>query len=126
MVCGASHRSLLLPWLIRRRCSRLDLRPEHDRREDAEDEAPPLGVEGGRPGDTPVASRRRTRFLDLTNLRHASVEQRIEGLRRYRDEHSRGPSAGQEDESHSHGGPTDRLRERFHIRTGEAHREQSS
>lgn len=120
--------SFLLALTNKTVCSRLDLRPEHDQREDAEDgttEPPPLGGEGNGSTDTPISTRRRTRFLDLARLRHASVEQRIEGLRQYRNEHPHGPSTRYDDESHGHAGLTDRLRDTFHIRTREAHRGQS-
>ncbi len=77
---------------------------------------PPLGAdEGGAAvaGPSGTASwRRPSRLFDLNRLRHASVEERIETLRRYRAENV---SAGEDE--HNHEKLTKRLRDKFRIRT---------
>lgn len=106
--------------------SRLDLRPEHDGAEHTggdNTDAPPLGAEVNEAGDPSNSSRRRSRFFDLARLRHATVEERIEALRRIRlSEQRSGSSASNDEESQGRAKLSDRLRDRFHVRTRAAHR----
>ncbi|KUI60672.1 E3 ubiquitin-protein ligase RNF13 [Cytospora mali] len=118
------HPQCIDPWLVNvsGTCPlcRLDLRP--DQGEGGEggnmgrEEAPPLGAdhEGV---DSSHTSRRRSRLFELHRLRHATAEERIEALRRYRSEQRQGATGSIEDESHTRARLTDRLRDRFHIRT---------
>lgn len=107
--------------------SRLDLRPEHEEGEGAGDEnadAPPLGADVTEAGSTSNlnASRRRSRLFDLTRLRHASVEERIEALRRIRTEQRSGSAASNEEDRQGRARLSDRLRDRFRVRTRTAQR----
>lgn len=101
--------------------SRLDLRPEQGEGGDDErnenSEAPPLGADVNDNAESSNSSRRRSRLFDLHRLRHATVEERIEVLRRYRTEQRSGSSASNEDEGRDRSGLTNRLRDRFRIRT---------
>ncbi|RYO74175.1 hypothetical protein DL764_010929 [Monosporascus ibericus] len=67
--------------------------------------------------DMNTAHRRRiSRLLDWNRLRHASVDERIQALRQYRQtQQATGP--GSADDQSRHTKLTDRLREKFHIRT---------
>ncbi|RYO86544.1 hypothetical protein DL766_003011 [Monosporascus sp. MC13-8B] len=67
--------------------------------------------------DINMANRRRiSRLLDWNRLRHASVDERIQALRQYRQtQQAAGP--GSADDQSRHTKLTDRLREKFHIRT---------
>ncbi|RYP46135.1 hypothetical protein DL768_007610 [Monosporascus sp. mg162] len=67
--------------------------------------------------DMNTAHRRRiSRLLDWNRLRHASVAERIQALRQYRQtQQAAGP--GSADDQSRHTKLTDRLREKFHIRT---------
>lgn len=129
------HPACIDPWLINvsGTCPlcRLDLRPPADSEDaDTHDDdgtqlPPPLESEVGEP-EQPSAqrsARRSSRLLDLHRLRHASVEERIEILRRHRSqqqlrESGPGPSDGSETvERQSHTRLSDRLREKFRIHT---------
>lgn len=100
------------------------------------DDIPPLNADGSEPltttmtgggssvgGDeSAAATRRRSRFFDITRLRHASAEERIEGLRRFRHGSFSTPSPtaavqGTEAEMMNRTRLSDRLRERFRVRT---------
>ncbi|KAJ9141845.1 Ring finger domain protein [Pleurostoma richardsiae] len=124
------HPQCIDPWLVNvsGTCPlcRLDLRPEEDK--DAAEQgaplAPPLEADGVEEGT--ASHRRRSRLFDLHRLRHASVEERIEVLRRYRTEHQDRPAEnentvpeheGESDERSRRARLTDRLRDRFRIRT---------
>lgn len=119
------HPPCVDPWLVNvsGTCPlcRLDLRPEQG--EGGEDEwnensePPPLGADVNDAGEPSTSSRRRSRLFDLHRLRHATVEERIEVLRRYRTEQRSGSSASNEDEGRDRSGLTNRLRDRFRIRT---------
>ncbi|KAL1861632.1 hypothetical protein Daus18300_008748 [Diaporthe australafricana] len=80
-------------------------------------EAPPLGADINDTAESSNSSRRRSRLFDLHRLRHAPVEERIEVLRRYRTEQRSGSSASNEEEGRDRSGLTNRLRDRFRIRT---------
>ncbi|EJT69373.1 RING-7 protein [Gaeumannomyces tritici R3-111a-1] len=116
------HPPCIDPWLINvsGTCPlcRLDLQPHNDETSpDGGQLSPPLGPD---PETTvsPRQTRRSSRLFDLARLRHASVEERIEGLRQYRHE-SRvaGGDANEEDERSSTSRLTQRLREKFRVRT---------
>ncbi|KAI0479273.1 hypothetical protein GGR56DRAFT_371196 [Xylariaceae sp. FL0804] len=121
------HPNCVDPWLINvsGTCPmcRLDLRPQGERTEGEEADsteapatastedagssqlAPP--VEGDAT-DPAVAHRcRRSRLLDWNRLRHASVDERLQALRQYR----------QSQQGAAHPTLSERMRERFHIRT---------
>ena len=117
---------LLTGWGLS--CSRLDLRPNKGEAEggasqDVTQLAPPL-EDGGdhEAGETSTQGQRRrsSRFFDLNRLRHASVEERLEVLRRYRSENQTDPTtnaADGEDERKRSAKLTNRLRDKFRIRT---------
>ncbi|KAK7740239.1 hypothetical protein SLS63_001439 [Diaporthe eres] len=119
------HPPCVDPWLVNvsGTCPlcRLDLRPEQGEGGDDErnenSEAPPLGADVNDNAESSNSSRRRSRLFDLHRLRHATVEERIEVLRRYRTEQRSGSSASNEDEGRDRSGLTNRLRDRFRIRT---------
>ncbi|CAN8103801.1 unnamed protein product [Discula destructiva] len=123
------HPACVDPWLVNvsGTCPlcRLDLRPEHEDiapRDEEHLDAPPLGAESNEAGESSSSSRRRSRFFDLARLRHASVEERLEALRRIRTEQRAGLSASFEEETQGRLKLSDRLRDRFHIRTRTAQR----
>ncbi|GAB1312989.1 Receptor-like proteiny region, transmembrane domain-and RING domain-containing protein 2 [Madurella fahalii] len=143
------HPPCIDPWLINisGTCPlcRLDLRPQDEQSTSASSDPdenplqlpPPLSITEWQdptavPNSTNTATtatqqqrRRSSRFLDLHRLRNASVEERIEILRRHRSQQQQ----QQRESSGSGGGETeeqrgrraarlaDRLRERFRIRT---------
>ncbi|KAL7623848.1 hypothetical protein AAE478_005404 [Parahypoxylon ruwenzoriense] len=125
------HPQCIDPWLVNvsGTCPlcRLDLRPQED--DDEYDLVAHPDVAAGGPADSlPVPlpeedvdgaqRRRRSRLLDWNRLRHASVDERIQALRQYRQS-QQGATAGSgsaEDQSR-HAKLSDRLREKFHIRT---------
>ncbi|KAI0192241.1 RING-7 protein [Xylaria flabelliformis] len=130
------HPACVDPWLVNvsGTCPlcRLDLRPPEDiEREEneaaaaAQDAAtattapaqghlaPPAETDQAAAGET-SHRRRRSRLLDWNRLRHASVDERLQALRQYRQ--SQQGSDGADDERR-HSRLTDRLRERFHIRS---------
>ncbi|CAK7198932.1 hypothetical protein SEUCBS139899_001600 [Sporothrix eucalyptigena] len=138
------HPHCVDPWLVNvsGTCPlcRLDLRP-NDGEADAAAEgeapmAPPLDAEAASATAAAAAatdtsadasaasSRRRTRLFDLHRLRHATAEERIEALRRYRAENQAEGSAesgavpaANGDEDHNRERLTRRLRDKFRIRT---------
>ncbi|KAK1754567.1 hypothetical protein QBC47DRAFT_220971 [Echria macrotheca] len=122
------HPNCIDPWLINvsGTCPlcRLDLRPQSDRIADGSPDdhlqlAPPLSVEwtDADEGLGPNRERRRSRLLDLHRLRQATVEERIEILRRHRSQ-QQGPAAeGDSEEPGRRARLADRLRDRFRIRT---------
>lgn len=111
--------------------SRLDLRPreveEAEEASEARDEVPQLdeaspadGHSAHVPEDDGDGPQRRriSRFLDWNRLRHASVDERIQALRQYRESQqdaTPGPSSAEDQNQHTR--LSDRLREKFHIRT---------
>ncbi|KAL1876913.1 hypothetical protein VTK73DRAFT_8990 [Phialemonium thermophilum] len=134
------HPPCIDPWLINvsGTCPlcRLDLRPRDGDPESATnvDELtqlpPPLEVDGGDAASNNHSQRRRSsRLLDLHRLRHASVEERIEILRRHRSQQQqsavtaatgvsdRESSSADLSDRHGRARLADRLRERFRIRT---------
>ncbi|CAK7223712.1 hypothetical protein SCUCBS95973_005272 [Sporothrix curviconia] len=147
------HPHCVDPWLINvsGTCPlcRLDLRPNDGEADSAAAEgdaamAPPLDAGASAAAEAAAAdasavdasgagNRRRTRLFDLHRLRHATVEERIEALRRYRAENQAesgvdsGAGAGAEagaagssassEEDHSPERLTRRLRDKFRIRT---------
>ncbi|POS69216.1 RING-7 protein [Diaporthe helianthi] len=119
------HPPCVDPWLVNvsGTCPlcRLDLRPEQGESGDDErnenSEAPPLGADVNDTGESLNSSRSRSRLFDLHRLRHATVEERIEVLRRYRTEQRSGSSASNDEEGRDRSGLTNRLREKFRIRT---------
>src|SRR4051794_16006181 len=76
--------------------SRLDLRPNSGTGDDQEASQlpPPLEADGDGESSHNGQRRRSSRFFDLNRLRHASVEERIEVLRRYRRESQQQTSGG--------------------------------
>lgn len=118
--CRLSHANLVVT-------SRLDLRPEEGEGEGGETEhdgATQLGVDM-EVGELSRATHRRSVLFELRRLRHATVEERIEALRRYQTEQRQGSSRSNEEESHSRARLTDRLKDRFHIRTRAGQRSSS-
>ncbi|KAK0732655.1 hypothetical protein B0T21DRAFT_349640 [Apiosordaria backusii] len=128
------HPPCIDPWLINvsGTCPlcRLDLRPQDEQNSgDPHQLAPPLAGEWGdnNSGQTAQQRRRSSRFLDLHRLRHASVEERIEILRRHRSQQqlrespqssSGGSTTAVFDEHHSRRASlADRLRDKFRVRT---------
>ncbi|KAK4204665.1 hypothetical protein QBC40DRAFT_83384 [Triangularia verruculosa] len=131
------HPPCIDPWLINvsGTCPlcRLDLRPHSEQNaEDPNQLAPPLSGEwsDNHNGQTTTQQRRKSlRFLDLHRLRHASVEERIEILRRHRSQQqlresqppqtaSSGSTAVESEEGHNRRASlADRLRDRFRVHT---------
>ncbi|KAK1827592.1 hypothetical protein QBC39DRAFT_174779 [Podospora conica] len=118
------HPPCIDPWLINvsGTCPlcRLDLRPEKTA-DGGPDEPPPLAADFD-DASSARGDRRRSstpRILDLHRLRHASVEERIEILRRHRSQQQEQVSA--EPESEEQRGRrarlADRLRDTFRVRT---------
>lgn len=113
--------------------SRLDLRPDAGETQDATtlgelmELPPPLDNEGSSTEHGTTQRRRSSRLLDLHRLRHASVEERIEILRRHRSQqqqetspsasHATGENGRESPERGIRAKLSDRLREKFHIRT---------
>lgn len=110
--------------------SRLDLRPHEEEEEDGEGalaSAHPDTVSNG-PVDSHLAPppedevdatqrRRRSRLLDWNGLRHATVDERIQALRQYRQTQGASSGNGSAEDQNRHAKLSDRLREKFHIRT---------
>ncbi|CAK7216905.1 hypothetical protein SBRCBS47491_002982 [Sporothrix bragantina] len=143
------HPHCVDPWLINvsGTCPlcRLDLRPNDGETDSVAAEgdasmAPPLDAEASTSAAVAATdassadasgagNRRRTRLFDLHRLRHATAEERIEALRRYRAENQaeNGVDAGAEtgfsgstangEEDHNHERLSRRLRDKFRIRT---------
>ncbi|KAI0552723.1 hypothetical protein F4679DRAFT_47236 [Xylaria curta] len=128
------HPACVDPWLVNvsGTCPlcRLDLRPPEDiEREENEAAAaapdaatattasaqgtlaPPAETDQTAAGET-SHRRRRSRLLDWNRLRHASVDERLQALRQYRQSQQ----GSDPDDERRHSRLTDRLRERFHIR----------
>ncbi|KAI0453199.1 hypothetical protein F5B21DRAFT_307050 [Xylaria acuta] len=137
------HPACVDPWLVNvsGTCPlcRLDLRPPEDvEREENDDEAaatsdatttaatttpadghlaPPAETDQAAAGET-THRRRRSRLLDWNRLRHASVDERLQALRQYRQsQQGSDPASSGADDERRHSRLTDRLRERFHIRS---------
>jgi hypothetical protein len=56
-------------------------------------------------------------LLDWNRLRHASVDERLQALRQFRQsQQGLGPTSGAAEDDRRHSRLTDRLRERFHTR----------
>ncbi|KAK3683572.1 hypothetical protein B0T22DRAFT_252088 [Podospora appendiculata] len=140
------HPPCIDPWLINisGTCPlcRLDLRPQGENTEASTANsdtlpqlAPPLAAdftdheEASGSGSQQQQRRRSSRLLDLHRLRHASVEERIEILRRHRSQQqaSAATQQHQQQQPHAEGAEsdergrrarlTDRLRVKFRIRT---------
>jgi len=107
--------------------SRLDLRPQGEKGTidgtDGQPQlAPPLAADWNENDENagPSRERRRSRLLDFHRLRQASVEERIEILRRHRSQQQQDTSVSNEgdpEERSRRAKLTDRLREKFRIRT---------
>ncbi|KAI0472466.1 hypothetical protein F4859DRAFT_484294 [Xylaria cf. heliscus] len=79
--------------------------------------APPAETDQAATGET-THRRRRSRLLDWNRLRHASVDERLQALRQYRQsQQGSDPASGGADDERRHSRLTDRLRGRFHIRS---------
>ncbi|EFW98674.1 ring finger domain protein [Grosmannia clavigera kw1407] len=121
------HPTCVDPWLVNvsGTCPlcRLDLRPKDGEEDDTSSTGemhlpPPLGDDEAAAAVAGTSTsgqhrHRASRLFDLNRLRHASAEERIEALRRYRSE-------TQTDGDDEHGRSvrlTRRLRDKFHIRT---------
>ncbi|OAA66470.1 ring finger domain protein [Niveomyces insectorum RCEF 264] len=136
------HPNCVDPWLVNvsGTCPlcRLDLRPDRGATDGAgaSDSSqahmpPPLdadeaGLASAESYGAAGHRRRSSRLFDLNRLRHASVEERIEALRRYRVEnqaesqaeaHDATSAHGSEDEQNRSAKLTKRLRDKFRIRT---------
>ncbi|KAK5629341.1 hypothetical protein RRF57_005056 [Xylaria bambusicola] len=86
------------------------LAPPADTHEDNAPESAAAGEETHR--------RRRSRLFDWNRLRHASVDERLQALRQYRQSQQASDQAsGAADDERRHSRLTDRLRERLHIRS---------
>ncbi|KAK0639311.1 hypothetical protein B0T16DRAFT_463002 [Cercophora newfieldiana] len=121
------HPACIDPWLINvsGTCPlcRLDLRPEGEKGttdgpDDPSQLAPPLATEWNDPEGSSTAGRERrrsSRLLDFHRLRQASVEERIEILRRHRSQ-QQPPADGDPEERGRRARLADRLRA-FRIRT---------
>ncbi|KAI1781123.1 hypothetical protein F4818DRAFT_398035 [Hypoxylon cercidicola] len=116
------HPQCIDPWLVNvsGTCPlcRLDLRPQEDEGETSRPDGPVDRLSSPSPDDEGDAAQRRrlSRLLDWNRLRHASVDERIQALRQYRQ--SQGATSGDSNEDQSrHTKLSDRLREKFHIRT---------
>ncbi|KAI0513176.1 hypothetical protein F5B22DRAFT_647989 [Xylaria bambusicola] len=132
------HPACVDPWLVNvsGTCPlcRLDLRPPEDAEGEEDDTPatqdaaptaggllapPPDTREGNAPESAAAADethrRRRSRLFDWNRLRHASVDERLQALRQYRQ--SQQASDGAADDERRHSRLTDRLRERLHIRS---------
>ncbi|KAI1754751.1 hypothetical protein F4782DRAFT_528110 [Xylaria castorea] len=134
------HPACVDPWLVNvsGTCPlcRLDLRPQEDIEREQNEEAaaapdatttttapaegllaPPAETDQAAAGET-THRRRRSRLLDWNRLRHASVDERLQALRQYRQsQQGSDPTSGGADDERRHSRLTDRLRERFHIRS---------
>ncbi|KAI2634233.1 hypothetical protein GGS26DRAFT_38572 [Hypomontagnella submonticulosa] len=126
------HPQCIDPWLVNvsGTCPlcRLDLRPQEEEDDETSGPATHPDAAGDGPVDNHLAPpedevdgvqrRRRSRLLDWNRLRHASVDERIHALRQYRQS-QQGPSSGDGsvEEQSRHAKLSDRLREKFHIRT---------
>ncbi|KAK3988128.1 hypothetical protein QBC44DRAFT_309664 [Cladorrhinum sp. PSN332] len=127
------HPACIDPWLVNvsGTCPlcRLDLRAQSEQGgSNADDLAPPLAGEWSEGGATSSATatttqqrRRSYRLLDLHRLRQASVEERIEILRRHRSQQQELTAAATATESEEQRGRraslADRLKDKFRIRT---------
>ncbi|XXG97063.1 hypothetical protein Hte_003357 [Hypoxylon texense] len=121
------HPQCIDPWLVNvsGTCPlcRLDLRPHGDDESAANRPDGPVDrLSSPSPDEEGDAAQRRrlSRLLDWNRLRHASVDERIQALRQYRQ--SQGVTAGEsngdsDEEQNRHTKLSDRLREKFHIRT---------
>ncbi|KAI1480359.1 hypothetical protein F4774DRAFT_378143 [Daldinia eschscholtzii] len=128
------HPQCIDPWLVNvsGTCPlcRLDLRPREEGEEDADGIWPSIHhdtVNNG-PVDNHLAPphedevdasqrRRRSRLLDWNRLRHATVDERIQALRQYRQAQGATTGDGSAEDQNRHAKLSDRLREKFHIRT---------
>ncbi|KAK4226445.1 hypothetical protein QBC38DRAFT_228835 [Podospora fimiseda] len=127
------HPACIDPWLVNvsGTCPlcRLDLRPQSEQGEsNAGDLAPPLADEWSEGGATSTTStttnqqrRRSYRLLDLHRLRQASVEERIEILRRHRSQQQEMTTGAANTDSEEQRGRraslADRLKDKFRVRT---------
>jgi hypothetical protein len=131
------HPACVDPWLVNvsGTCPlcRLDLRPPEEIEHEGNDEtatspdaataatadghlAPPTETDQAAAGEA-THRRRRSRLLDWNRLRHASVDERLQALRQYRQsQQSSDPASNGVDDERRQSRLTDRLRERFHIR----------
>lgn len=125
MVRNSQKGPISRPFSLTLPNSRLDLRPQS---EQGEDLAPPLSdvwngdLEGSASTSTTIQQRRRSyRLLDLHRLRQATVEERIEILRRHRSqqqERESATAAADSDEQRSRRASlADRLKDKFRVRT---------
>ncbi|KAI1192973.1 hypothetical protein F5X97DRAFT_315654 [Nemania serpens] len=130
------HPACVDPWLVNvsGTCPlcRLDLRPAEDvEQEETEEAAAPPDTASPADGhlapppaetDQPAAGeatnrRRRSRLLDWNRLRNASVDERLQALRQYRQsQQSSDLTSSTADDERRHSRLTGRLRERLHIR----------
>ncbi|KAI0907677.1 hypothetical protein F4823DRAFT_626166 [Ustulina deusta] len=136
------HPACVDPWLVNvsGTCPlcRLDLRPPEDVEGEENGDtaatqdatatadghlAPPTGTHQDQEPEPTAAGeethrRRRSRLFDWNRLRHASVDERLQALRQYRQsQQASDPASGAADDERRHSRLTDRLRERFHIRS---------
>jgi len=128
------HPACIDPWLLNvsGTCPlcRHDLRPTTTNTENDDELPPPLSNQEGENNNEHTAgttetgehpSRRRvSRFIDLHRLRHAPPNERIAALRQLREQSQREgaePGNGSVEEGNRRASMTDRLRNKFRIRT---------
>ncbi|KAI1175737.1 hypothetical protein F4777DRAFT_302358 [Nemania sp. FL0916] len=131
------HPACVDPWLVNvsGTCPlcRLDLRPPEDIEVEENEEpaatpdapavadghlAPPTAEADQTATGEATNRRRRSRLLDWNRLRHASVDERLQALRQYRQsQQGSSTTSNTPDDQRRRSRLTNRLRERFHVRT---------
>ncbi|KAI1340118.1 hypothetical protein F5Y15DRAFT_64898 [Xylariaceae sp. FL0016] len=124
------HPGCVDPWLVNvsGTCPlcRLDLRPQGTSEGQSSEPSSPTvqqrdsqsapQAEGDAADLDSTQRRRRSRLLDWNRLRHASVDERIQALRQYRQSQQVLNSAPNASEEQTRPTISDRMRERFHLR----------
>lgn len=121
------HPPCIDPWLVNvsGTCPlcRLDLRPQGSKGEEGASSAELVNsggaslMEESNESASEVARRRRRSFLDWNRLRHASVDERIQALRQFREQQDDSTGDGSPEERNRRARFAERLKEKFHIRT---------
>ncbi|KAI1329324.1 hypothetical protein F5Y16DRAFT_106615 [Xylariaceae sp. FL0255] len=101
--------------------------PEAGENTNANTHLAPPPAEGEAEGEADaIHRRRRSRLLDWNRLRHASVDERIQALRAYRQSQQGSSSGGENADDERRHSRLGRLRERFHIRSTSQNTTQSA